>query len=1046
MDTSASSHLNNSVTSLSTILNSCMYSTISVGDRHSIPVTNTDHNILSTPLKSLRLNNVLMTPHIVKNLISVRQFVRDNDCTIEFDSFGFFVKDFMTRRVLLQCDSTEDLYLVTAPSPIPSAFLVSQQNVASTPNTPGHNTPNGDEAQIPSPAAHSPTVPPNITHPDIIPDPPVNPNPRVYPMVTRFRVGSNKPTQRLNFHVSSVSPLPKTYHDAFHDSNCALFMGSSKPLELGFSGLPLTLLELGFIIVAMTHLYLYSDKGLRQGTGTAYLLLYVDDIVLTASSKRLLQMFLSQRKYAGEILKRAGMVNYNPSRNPVDTESKLGANGDPVSDLTLYRSLLYMHDPREPHFSVLKRVLRYVQGTLNYGLQLFSSSTTDLIAFSDADWAGCPTTRHSTSEAEYRGVANAVAETCWLRNLLGELHTPLSFATLVYCDNVRSVYLSCNPVQHQRTKHIEIDIHFVRDLVAAGQVRVLHVPSRYQYANIFTKGLPSILFEEFRSSDVRTAPKLAEGEGDQGALLSRSMRSDHVRIMGFNLEGAVAEWFRCMTRNILITTWDRFEESAHNHFGPLKYEDPHEALSKLLQMGTVEDYQREFEKLMNRGAAATDGGDDAVESCDISILLFCKAVTYQSLIHSLVMKVRVLLWGTISKGDVHVLIDNGDESLRMKKISLHQMQALLDQDEVYGVYEIHSLAMAAEVATTFPPYHSIDHRIHLLPDTKRVNIWPYRYPQYQKDEMEKLVTEMLDQGIIRDIKAVRELSEPTTQCQVREFLRLTGYYRHLIKGYATMAAPLTDLLRKDNFNWGVQEAPAFEELKQQLSTTPVLSLPYFNHVFVVEANASANGIGADKETVRAAFMALSQQVVGFITNLKEENASLKELLNLHRQLDMGAASSGTQLNRSTTYHPQKDGQTEVVNRGLEQYLREMVSDRPNQLPLSLILYLPRSSKVVDVDELLVKRDGGEVKRIRKTAYRLAPPSTSMIHPVFHVSILKLFTGSRAKIVTELPKEFQEGQPLEQLVAICDSQLVLHTESLVQQSLVQWDGRFPEEAT
>ncbi|GKF56531.1 hypothetical protein Tco_0166871 [Tanacetum coccineum] len=87
-----------------------------------------------------------------------------------------------------------------------------------------------------------------------------------------------------------------------------------------------------------------------------------------------------------------------------------------------------------------------------------------------------------------------------------------------------------------------------------------------------------------------------------------------------------------------------------------------------------------------------------------------------------------------------------------------------------------------------------------------------------------------------------------------------------------------------------------------------------------------------------------------------------------------------------------------------------------------------------------------VERIRKVAYRLAPPSTSMIHPVFHVSILKLFTGSGAEIVTELPEEFQEGQPLEQLVAICDSQLVLHTGSLVQQSLVQWDGRFPKEAT
>ncbi|GKF72071.1 ribonuclease H-like domain-containing protein, partial [Tanacetum coccineum] len=131
---------------------------------------------------------------------------------------------------------------------------------------------------------------------------------------------------------------------------------------------------------------------------------------------------------------------------------------------------------------------------------LYSSTTSSLVAYSDADWAGCPTTRRSSVflgnnllswsskrqftlsrssvEAEYRGVANAVAETCWLRNLLRELHTLLATATLVYCDNVSAVYLSSNPVQHQRTKHIEIDIHFVRDLVATGAIRVLHVPSQ----------------------------------------------------------------------------------------------------------------------------------------------------------------------------------------------------------------------------------------------------------------------------------------------------------------------------------------------------------------------------------------------------------------------------------------------------------------------------------------------------------------------------------------------------------------------------------------
>ncbi|GJS18948.1 ribonuclease H-like domain-containing protein [Tanacetum coccineum] len=110
------------------------------------------------------------------------------------------------------------------------------------------------------------------------------------------------------------------------------------------------------------------------------------------------------------------------------------------------------------------------------------------------------TLSRSSAEAEYRGVANVVDETVWLKNLLFEMHAPLSTATIVYCDNVSVVYLSTNPVQHQRTKHIEIDIHFVRDYVASDQVRVLHVSSGFQYADIFTTGLQSALFLKFRSS------------------------------------------------------------------------------------------------------------------------------------------------------------------------------------------------------------------------------------------------------------------------------------------------------------------------------------------------------------------------------------------------------------------------------------------------------------------------------------------------------------------------------------------------------------------
>ncbi|GJS51480.1 ribonuclease H-like domain-containing protein [Tanacetum coccineum] len=126
MDTGTSSHLNNSINSLSTVFNSCLYPSIIVGDGHSIPVTNTGHSILPTLTRPLHLNNVLITPQIVKNSISIRQFVRENNCTIEFDAFGFSVKDFLTHRVLLRCDSTGDLYPVTAPSPIPHTFLVNQ--------------------------------------------------------------------------------------------------------------------------------------------------------------------------------------------------------------------------------------------------------------------------------------------------------------------------------------------------------------------------------------------------------------------------------------------------------------------------------------------------------------------------------------------------------------------------------------------------------------------------------------------------------------------------------------------------------------------------------------------------------------------------------------------------------------------------------------------------------------------------------------------------------------------------------------------------------
>ena len=97
-------------------------------------------------------------------------------------------------------------------------------------------------------------------------------------------------------------------------------------------------------------------------------------------------------------------------------------------------------------------------------------------------------------------MAHAVAETVWLRQLLSELHRPIEQATIVYCDNISAIYMLGNPVQHRRTKHIEIDIHFVREKVALGQVRILHVPTSAQFADIFTKGLATTPFQDIRFS------------------------------------------------------------------------------------------------------------------------------------------------------------------------------------------------------------------------------------------------------------------------------------------------------------------------------------------------------------------------------------------------------------------------------------------------------------------------------------------------------------------------------------------------------------------
>jgi hypothetical protein len=205
----------------------------------------------------------------------------------------------------------------------------------------------------------------------------------------------------------------------------------------------------------------------------------------------------------------------------------------PDLSFVVNRVCQFMHRPLKPHWQAIKRILRYLQHTVSHGLLLHRSSSNDLQAYSDADWAGCPDDRHSTgaycvflgsnlvswssrkqptvsrssTEAEYKAVANTTAELLWIQALLHKLGVRISSPPSLWCDNIGATYMSVNPVFHSRTKHVEIDFHFVRDRVADKSLVVQFVPSSDQLANVLKKPLVSAKFQQLCFKlNVRSSP------------------------------------------------------------------------------------------------------------------------------------------------------------------------------------------------------------------------------------------------------------------------------------------------------------------------------------------------------------------------------------------------------------------------------------------------------------------------------------------------------------------------------------------------------------
>jgi hypothetical protein len=257
--------------------------------------------------------------------------------------------------------------------------------------------------------------------------------------------------------------------------------------------------------------------------------------------------FISQTKYIQYKLKKFGMKDGKPIKTPMGINGHLdldtgGKSVDQKVYWSMIGSLLYLCasrpniilsvcmcarfqvDPKEVHLRVVKRIMRYLVCTPNFGLWYPKGSTFDLIGYSDDDWVGCKIDRKSisgtcqflgrslvswaskkqnsvalsTAEAEYIAAGHCCVQLLWMRQTLRYYGYKLS-KVHVLCDNESAIRMADNPVEHSRTKHIDIRYHFLRDHQQRGDIEIAYVNTKNQLADIFTKPLDEKTFSQLRN-------------------------------------------------------------------------------------------------------------------------------------------------------------------------------------------------------------------------------------------------------------------------------------------------------------------------------------------------------------------------------------------------------------------------------------------------------------------------------------------------------------------------------------------------------------------
>ncbi|CAJ2661747.1 unnamed protein product [Trifolium pratense] len=260
-------------------------------------------------------------------------------------------------------------------------------------------------------------------------------------------------------------------------------------------------------------------------------------------------VFICQKRYTENILKKFGMYGCKPVDIPLVVNEKLKKeNGGRLIDASMYRSLVgslfylttsrpdlmfaatllsrFMSKPSHLHLGAAKRVLRYVMGTMEYGIRFEKNSKFEAKGYCDSDWAGSvddmkstsgyvfnlgsgviswcskkqDTVAQSSAEAEYLAAGLATQQSLWLRRILEDIGEKQEGSLQLHCDNKSAIAMAKNLVFHSRTRHINIKHHFIRSVIEEGDVQLIFCSSQEQLADIFTKALPRGRFQQLREA------------------------------------------------------------------------------------------------------------------------------------------------------------------------------------------------------------------------------------------------------------------------------------------------------------------------------------------------------------------------------------------------------------------------------------------------------------------------------------------------------------------------------------------------------------------